>query len=176
MSFDASQALRYSMDQGLAIPSIMGVAPYSATVITVTNDTIGFGDTDVSKVVSSKRLLIADGYRNYSALDGYLNPMLEQADGQNIVVSNAQITSNELMLGPLVFPYNLNGLSSGIDPTLFQPATGTNTNTTIYVQIQGIGLAPNGNYFRVTELVIDNMSGLSYSVKLTAIGAIPDLI
>lgn len=165
-TFDASQAFRYAMDKGLAIPSMLGVSQYSVYITTVTNDQVDINDVDSNRLVTSTRLLISDGYRSYAAGDGYLNPMIQQEMGEQLIISNGKLTANKLKLGPLVFPYTLNGLSSGIDPNLFQPAIGSNTNVSVYVQVKGLGLNPNTNFFTIEEIVIDGMDNLSYEVIL----------
>ena len=121
------------------------------------------------------RLLMADGYRNYSAGDGYLNPMVKQEHGENVVLSNGQLTNNIIYLGPLVLPYILNGVCGGIDPKLFQPALNKNNNIQIYIQLRGQALSPKGNYFQVKELKISDMGGISYIVVLEATNTNPDV-
>lgn len=167
-TFDSSQAFRYSADQMLAVPSILGVATYQSFITLITNDQVDINDTDTSRLVTSTRLLIADGYRVYAGTsDGYLNPELHQEKGEQLIISNGKLTANRLILGPLAFPYSLNGLSSGIDPQLFQPAIGSNNNNiSLYVQIKGIGLNPNTNFFTVEEIILDDMANLLYRVVL----------
>lgn len=165
MGFDASQALRYAADQALALPSILGVSQYAVFLITVSNDQVDINETDTQRLVSKKRIVIADGYRAYSSADGYLNPMLSQEEGEQLIISAGKLTANRLLLGPLVFPYTLNNFSGGFDPQLLQPANGGG-NKQVYIQIQGIGLSPSGNFFTIKELVLDQMSNISYSVVL----------
>lgn len=168
MTFDASQAFKYSMDFVLAYTSIIGVTPYQVYVVQIKNDQIDINDTDSARIVSSTRITVADGYRSYAAPDGYLNPILAQdkTKGEQLIISNGKLTANRLLLGPLVFSYTANNFSGGIDPQLFQPAIGSNNNLTVYVQIQGPGLSPTGNFFTIDEIAIDSMSGLSYQVIL----------
>ena len=166
MGFDASQSFRYAMDFTLAQTSILGVTPYSVYVIQIVNDQIDISDTDGYRAVTETRVLIADGYRPYSAGDGYLNPIVTQELGQQLIISNGQLTSNSIELGPIVFPYTQNNFSGGTDSQLFQPAIGSYNNVQVYVQLRGVGLAPNGNYFDVDQIVISDMGGLSYRVIL----------
>jgi hypothetical protein len=147
---------------------VLGVSPYSATVITITNDQVDIDDTDGYRNITSTRVLIADGYRSYSSGDGYLNPILAQEDSQQLMISNGQLTANSLILGPIVFPYTCNGFTGGTNAQLFQPSIGANNNIQVYLQIQGAGLSPTGNYFDVDKIVICDMSGLSYKVVLKA--------
>jgi hypothetical protein len=175
MTFDASQAFRYAMDFGLANASIVGVAEYNVYLITVVNDVIGFGDSNTSLATTAQRIVIADGYRSYAGGDGYLNPIIQQNNGQNIVLSNGLITANTLTLGPIVLTYFANNFAGGIDPVNFQPATGTNNNTQIYIQIGGPGLSPTGNFFQIKEVIINGMSNLSYQLLLIATADKPDL-
>jgi hypothetical protein len=175
MGFDSSQALKYAEDNALAVPSILGIKAYPTYLITVYNDDIGFGDSDSGKSVTAQRLTLADGYRSYAAGDGYLNPIIKQLDGSQVILSNGMLTSNTLVLGPLVFPYDMAGITGGIDATLFQPASGSANNKQIYIWIQGVGLAPNGNFFEVKEVIIKNMTNLTYKLLLVAVGDLPDL-
>jgi hypothetical protein len=168
MTFDASAAFKYQMDYMLAIPSILGVAQYKVYLVQVVNDQIDFNDTAASRVVSSTRLLVADGYRDYATPDGYLNPTIQQEFGAQLVLSNGQFVDAVLLLGPLVFPYTANGFSGGIDPLILQPAIGSNNNIQIYIQIQGLGLNPKGNFFDVKEIRIADMGNLSYYAVLSA--------
>jgi hypothetical protein len=168
MGFDASNAFKYSTDFVLAYASIVGVSPYEAYLVEITNDQIAFNDTSSGRVVSSTRILLADGYRSYAAGDGYLDALIVQEYGQQLVLSNGQLTTNILLLGPLVFPYTENGFSGGFDSTLFQPAIASNNNIQIYVQIQGPGLSPKKNFFEVKEIRLVDMSGISYLAVLSA--------
>jgi hypothetical protein len=173
MGFDASQSFRYSEDFTLAIPSILGVAPYQVWLVNIINDQISFNQTNSLRVETRKRILVADGYRSYAPNDGYLNPMIEQLDNRTIVISNGQLDADTLLLGPIVFPYILNGFSGGIDPlSTFQPPRSINSNQQIYIQILGNGLATTGNYFRVdTILLKESLFQLSYRVLLKSIGS-----
>ena len=176
MTFDASQALRYAMDFGLATTSIIGVSPYAVYLVNIENGQISIDDTAGSRSVTETRLLIADGYRSYaSTADGYLNPMLKQLDGQQLLISNGQLTANHLVLGPLVFPYNWNNFAGGVDATLFQPPIGANNNSAIYIQIRGPALSPFGNFFEVKHVIITKMHGLSYRLLLQSTSSNPRL-
>ena len=175
MTFDASQSFKYSEDFMLAFTSIIGRSPYEVFLITITNDQVDINDTNTNRVVTEQRILIADGYRSYAAGDGYLNPIVKQLDGQQLILSNGQLTSNHLMVGPIVFPYVWNNFSGGTDATLFQPPIGSNSNTQIYVQIRGPGLSPNGNFFEVKQVVLKNMAAFSYRLLLEATSSNPAL-
>jgi hypothetical protein len=175
MTFDASQAFRYAMDFTLAQTSVLGVTPYQVYLIQIDNDLVNFDDTTTNKQVTTTRILIADGYRNYAALDGYLNPIVTQENGENLVLSNGQIVANTIVVGPIVFPYTQNGFSGGTDAQIFQPPIGTNNNLQIYLQIQGVALSPSGNFFQVKEMKIAGMSGLSYQLVCTATVTNPNI-
>ena len=166
MTFDASQALRYAMDFGLAVPSIVGVSEYAVYLVTIANDQVDINDTDNNRVVYTSRITVADGYRNYAAGDGFLNPIIAQENSEQLIISNGQLTSDKLLLGPLVFPYTLNSFSGGTDPIVFQPPLNNVSNLQVYIQIQGAGLSLSGNFFTVSSVKIDDMSGLSYYVGL----------
>lgn len=175
MTFDASEAFKYSEDFMLAFTSIIGRTPYQIFLITITNDQIDINDVNTGRVVTEQRILIADGYRSYAAGDGYLNPIVKQLSGEQLVLSNGQLTANQLMLGPIVFPYTANGFSGGTDAALFQPPLGSNSNTQIYVQIRGPGLSPKGNFFEVKQVVLKNMAAFSYKLLLEATSSNPAL-
>ena len=166
MTFDASSAMRYAMDFTLAQTSIVGVTPYSVYVYQILNDQVDISDTDGYRVVLKERILIADGYRTYASQDGYLNPIVTQEMGESLLVSNGQITSNIIILGPLVFPYTANNFTGGIDTAIFQPPILDNNNIQVYVQLRGDALSPKGNFFDVDEIKTADMGGLSYYVVL----------
>jgi hypothetical protein len=175
MSFDASHAFKYAEDFMLAFTSIIGRSPYHSYLITITNDQVDINDVNTGRVVTQQRLLIADGYRDYAAGDGYLNPIIKQINGEQLVLSNGQLTANQIMLGPIVFPYNWNNFAGGTDSALFQPPLGSNSNTQIYVQLRGPGLSPNGNFFEVKQVVLKNMAAFSYRLLLEATSSNPAL-
>ena len=131
-------------------------------------------DVDTNRVVSITRITVADGYRSYAANDGYLNPMIEEISGEAITISNGKLTSQSLRMGPLVFPYTvpltINGvspISGGFDPKLLQPSI-FNNNLQVFIQIKGTSLAPQGNFFEIKDIEIDNMSNISYNVLLSS--------
>ena len=176
MGFDASQALKFSTDYTIAIPSILGVAEYPVYLVNITNGIVSHNDVGASRVRTDTRILVADGYRAYAAQDGYLNPVVKvipKVENQTIILAGASLTGLEVMLGPLVFPYSLplTGQSGGFDPSLFQPGNNSNNlNTQIYVHIFGLGLNKAvGNYFKVSEIVLQGMSNICYKVRLTGI-------
>lgn len=174
-NYDPAHALRAAMDEGLAIPSIMGVSEYQSYLIIITNDQINSDDSSNNKVVVTSRLTVADGYRCWAPRDGYLNPMLKQMAGEQITISNGQLTNNLLVLGPLVFPYEICCETRGTDPQRFQTVSYQSNNTQIYIQIKGLGLSPLGNFFQVKEIKIDDMGSLSYHVLLEATVTVPNL-
>ena len=168
MGFDASNAFKYQTDFMLAFPSIVGASPYSAYLVEITNDQIAFDDTSGGRLVSSLRITVADGYRDYAAGDGYLDPLIVQEFGQQLIISQGQLSSSIVLLGPLVFPYTENGFSGGFDSNLFQPLITTNNNIQVYVQIQGPGLSVKKNLFEVKEIRLVDMSGIAYLLVLSA--------
>lgn len=171
---DPASIYRYQMDQALALPSILGVSQYQSYLITITNDQISSSDPSNQKVVVETRLTVADGYR-CNVPGFYLNPMVKQMQGEQIVLSNGQLTNNLLLLGPFVFPYCWRGCSFGTDPQIFQPASHKTSNIQVYLQIKGLGLSPKGNFFEIKEIKIDDMSNLSYQLVLEATKTRPQL-
>jgi hypothetical protein len=161
------------MDFTLAIPAIIGVAPYSIFVVTIANDQVDINDVATNRQVTETRILLADGYRDYAGGDGYLNPFIVQSEGNQLVLSHGQLTANTLKMGPLVPPYFWNDFAGGTDSAVFQPSIGSNNNLQVFVQIRGHELTLNGNFFEVKEIVIDTLMGLSYHVMLEATASNP---
>lgn len=166
---DPTQNLRYALDFGAGpVTSIVGITQYQVWLINVTNDPIGFDDASNQRSVTQTRLTVADGYRTYAVGDGYLNPRVRQVDGEQLLISNGQITAQKLMLGPFVFPYTVNGFSGGIDPVKFQPAIGNTNSTEIYIQLRGPALSPKSNFFEVKKIVLLGMNNIAYRLELEA--------
>ena len=151
------------MDFTLAQTSVVGVTPYEVFLVEITNDQVSFDATDASRIVDETRILIADGYRSYAALDGYLNPIVRQENGENLFLSAGQLTSDMIAVGPIVFPYFWNNFSGGTDAQIFQPPANS-TNIQVYIQIRGVALSPSGNFFDVKQMQISDMGGLSYKL------------
>ena len=160
--FDPSQAFRYAMDFSLAVTNIVSVTPYSVYLINIVNDQVGLNDVDTNRVVTETRILLADGYRSYAPGDGYLNPIVTQNFGEELILSNAQITANLILVGPIVYPYFWNNFHGGTDSQIFQPPSNGKVNTQIYIQIRGDSLSTDGNYFDIKEIKTKDMGGLSY--------------
>jgi hypothetical protein len=175
MSFDASQALRYAMDQGLAVPSILGVCEYAVYLYTLSNDQIDLDHLTSVSSVSTQRILIADGYRSYAAGDGYLNPMVKEDSTSVLLGSNAVFTSKTVTVGPIVMPYNLNNLVSGYDPNTFAPPTNS-TNLQYWIQLVGPGILGGygqGSFYDINEIRLSDMGNLSFYLIIKATGTNP---
>jgi hypothetical protein len=173
-----SHSLRFATDQAEAAVSSIGLHPYKVNLITIKNDQISFDQIDTSKITTTQRITLADGYRCWDFGDGYLNPQVVFSNSSTVVLAGGQLTNNKALIGPLVYPYNYGGISAGYDPiTTFFPAIipGT-TNVQIYVQILGRGLATSGNYYKITEIVFHNKElteNVSFKLKVESIGADP---
>jgi hypothetical protein len=178
MGFDASQAFKYSTDFMLAVPSILGVATYQVNLITIINDQVNYDDPTNTRVATSNRITVADGYRDYSSGDGYLNPMVKDANGQTLVLSGGSIVDMEVILGPLVFPYYENNFAGGLDSGLFYPLLNTANNVQVFIQLMGPGLNEvNGNFFKVKEVVLNAMSNIYFKLRLTGTSVvIPNIV
>ena len=166
MSYDPSQYLRQSVDSILALPNMIGAAQYQVYLVQVSKDQISFDDVSAARTVAKTRITVADGYRANAPQDGYLNPVLKHQSGEQLVLSNGQLTNNLIIMGPLVFPYATATMTGGLDPTLFQPAT-SNINIQTFIQIAGSGLSPKGNFFDIKEIILEVMSNITYSVLLS---------
>jgi hypothetical protein len=129
---------------------------------------VAFDDVSTNRVIQETRLLVADGYNQFAPPDGYLNPMIEQENGQQLTISNGAITANTLKLGPFAFPYTYNNFSGGIDPIIFEPPNDGSNNIQLYIHIVGTSLSPKGNYFSIKRIMIDGMGDISYSLLLEA--------
>ena len=171
-----SGALSFSDDMANAADVLLSENTKQVFVITVSNDQVAYNDTSSSRVVSSQRITIADGYRPFvyqedTPFDGYLYPCVRQLSPSEVkVISNGQLSSNMFLLGPIQFPYTLGSFSGGLDPlATFQPTIGGSNNLQIYVQLFGVGLPSTTNYFDVKEIVLTGKGinpGLSYKVLL----------
>lgn len=174
--FDSSNVYRFSMDQTLSTTSIQGVTPYQVWLIQIANDIVNYDDNTLNKTVIQTRITVGNLLAVYSAEDGFLNPIVTQENGENLVLSGGQITDNIILLGPLVYPYKVNQYSGGTNSQIFQPQNDATNNTQVFVQLRGDSLSPKGNFFEVKEIKIDDMGGISYQVVLKATITSPNLL
>jgi len=164
-----SDSLKYAEDMTNAVDCLLAQNRKQINYVAITNDAINYDDTNINKTTIISRLTIADGYRSYAPYDGYLNPGFEQISAENTVLSAGQLTDNLFLIGPFVFPYELNGVSGGVDPYLFQPSIGSNNNIQIYLQIFGLGLSPQGNFYKIKEIKLSGkgiQAGISYKLLI----------
>jgi hypothetical protein len=171
MALNPILALRIAEDYANAADCILGECPYQTFLVTATNSSIDL-DTIANAVPTPEyfRVTIADGYRSYLALppsDGYLYPQVLQENGMQLFASQGFLTSNTVILGPIVLPYTWGPKTGGIDPSFFQPPSGSQ-NIKYWIQFQGPGLSPNGNYFDIKEIKIDAMNNINYFLILVA--------
>ena len=170
MSDFVIQAYRLAEDKAQLASCLMGNNPYQANLITITNDQINFDDPVNTRIRNNRRITVADGYLSFAPYDGYLNPYVKSAKADTLVLSANTLTDMEAILGPLVFPYIIGTISGGIDSNVFYPLDGTNNNTQIYIQLIGPGLnTTNGNYFKISEIILSGMDSTYYHLRLTSI-------
>lgn len=177
MVYDPTDAIRYSIDFGaLATLNVLGFTQNAVYVCDITDDQLAFGDTGTSRIINVQRLLVADGYRSYavgSGGDGYLNPMVRQINGQQVILSGGLITNQELVIGPICLSYNYNGFAGGVSTQLFQNNNSTDDNVSTYIHIMGRGLNPAGNYFAVKQIILEGMHNLTFKVLLDSNNVFP---
>lgn len=170
-------ALRFAEDYANAVDALLQETPYHTFLTIVNNSYVGIeslGNTTPSR--TDLRITIADGYRSYLVQqgqdDGYLYPQIEQISGLQNFASEGVLTSNVLVLGPLVLPYTLiNGITGGTDPAQFQPSIGdpiNNVSYWIWLVGPGINNSDNGNYYDIKEMKIDAMNNINYYLVLQA--------
>jgi hypothetical protein len=163
--------------------ALVGFNPYQVWLVNV-NKQIGLqGQSNVARIVLNTRITIGpnDGYNilNISfnpTSDGYNNPIIKLENNKILTQSGGQLNATVLLVGPIVFPYNINPLGynsisfiGGTDPSIFQPAHVNKKNSTTFIQVIGAGLATTGNLFRISEVEVDT-SGIFYHLKLFATG------
>lgn len=167
-----TDSLRYAEDQCNAVDCIVSQDQKQVYLVQVANDQVGFADTSTNRVMISKRITIADGYRAWtvsqvSPYDGFLYPRVQQLDSRTAVQSGGQLGRMNVLIGAIVFPYCFNGISGGLDPAIFQPLIGNNNNIQTYIQILGLGLPTNQSYFDIKEVMLTGKSiqeGISYKI------------
>lgn len=146
-------------------------------LVTIVNDQINFDSDSTQRIISSQRITIGDGYslfvsQQYSPYDGYKYPRIQQLSDSVMVLANGQLTDMTILVGSICFPYDFNGIIGGLDPlATFQPPQGTNSNIEVYLQIFGLGLPTNVNYFKIKEIVLSGKNiqeGICYKVMAVA--------
>ena len=162
-------SIRAAADNAAGIIAAKEMSNYEITLVNVINDQVNFDDSSSTRIRTDTRLTVGN------AVGTNLNPHIHYLPYKTInnginILSGAALTNMELMLGPLIFPYDAGYQKGGIDPSLFQPGPTAANNTSIYVKIMGLGLNQvNGNYFNITEVVLSGMDNTFYYVKLSGI-------
>jgi len=159
------------MDQSLAVESINGVCPNQVNLINITGAQRAVGDTSGLGTRTVTRITVGGmfgGYLSYAAGDGYLNPPTINKYSKTSVLAAQLLTEMEWILGPITYPYSLNGFTGGTDSNLFFPIS--NSNVSIYVQILGPALNPvNGMFFKVQGVMLGASDNISYYLRLDAV-------
>lgn len=133
MSNTPIEYIRYAADQGLAVPNQINLRPYTITLTTITwtGERPGLGTS-------------TDGYtivRNALSV----NVRLRQVSKQEIVLSGGQLKDQDIVIGPIVFPYSTTIGSGGLDPMVFSTA---NPSEELYINIDGPNYPTGGSYFK----------------------------
>lgn len=160
--------IRAAADNGVGIVAYKELSDFEVYLVNVTNDQVNFNDSDASRTRVDTRITVG------SAIGTNLNPhvsyITKMDEFTTSVLAGGALTDMELMLGPLIFPYDTGYQTGGYSPSNFQPGPTSAKNTQIYVHLIGDGLnQANGNYFKVKEVVLNGMDNTFYYVKLTAI-------
>lgn len=168
-----TDSVRFAEDFANAADVVVSQNQKAVYLVTVTNDMVNFNDSTSNRVVTSTRLTIADGYRasvaaTVSPYDGYMNPRVEELTGNVMIATGAQLMNKTVLVGPFVLPYTLNTVSGGRDPVAtFQPAQGSNSNISVYLQIVGLGLPSNVDNFQINNILLSGkgiQEGISFKV------------
>jgi hypothetical protein len=169
---DASDPLRLAADYSLLGRVMLGECPYAVYVVLITNDQINFNTLPTVPTLTPTRITVCEGYLSFAPGDGYLNPPIRQLSGEQLVLSGGALTDNLVSLGPLSFPY-VSGQGGGTSPALFQPPS---AEQQVYVLLQGPALNQTlaGNYFKVKQIVLNDMKNITYNVLLEATSSIPE--
>ena len=162
-------SIRAAADNAAGIIAAKEMSNYQVTLVNVVEDQVDFDSSAAARTRTDTLITVGN------AIGPNLNPHVHYMNYKTVnnginVLSGAALTNMELMLGPLIFPYNAGYQTGGIDPALFQPGPTAAHNTSIYVKVTGLGLnQANGNYFRVDEVVLSGMDNTFYYVKLVGI-------
>jgi hypothetical protein len=161
-------SLRAAADNGLGVVAATSLSPYTCTVVTVSNDQVNFDDATNTRVRVDTPIYVGSG------VGPNLNPHVQYlekwtADATTVLSARA-LMDLQMMMGPIVYPYNTGYQSGGFNTSNFAPNTITPKAVQVYVWLQGPGLNPiNGNYFKVIDIVLNGMDNIFYYVKLQAI-------
>lgn len=125
--------IRYAADQALSVPNQINLRPYTITLTTITwsGERPGLGtSTDGYTIVRNANLV---------------NVRLRQVSKQEIVLSNGQLKDQDVVIGPIVFPYSTTVGSGGLDPAVFSSVS---TSEELYINITGPNFPSGGSYFK----------------------------
>lgn len=155
---------RWAEDQCNVVDCLQGQNLKKVQAVYITGDQVQFDDTGASRVVTTQLITIADGYRSYSQGDGFLYPRVNQKSGKVSRLAGAELSHNEVLVGPICFPYQVNTMSGGLDPVaVFQPTVGS-----IHLQITNIGFPSDISFFSIDEVMLTGkgiQEGISYYLK-----------
>src|ERR1700678_2541745 len=120
MPFSVVRAYRWAEDAAQISSYLMGNNPYTCNLVTIAGAQRSVGQTGELGSRNSQRIVVAamfgaDGYITYGPpeLDGYINPYARDMKSSVPLLSAQSFTEMEWMVGPLVFPYDLNNTNGG---------------------------------------------------------------
>lgn len=147
--------LRFAEDYGNVADCIVNDNPFEVYLVTITQN---------PRVRTDTRLTIADGYRSY-APNGFLNPHIRQVTAKEALQSGGRLNTKDYCLGPMVYPYNMNGITGGFDIINFDPNI---KGQTTYIKLVGLDTPSTGLYCKKAFSLADN--GTWYKIYLSNSG------
>ncbi len=156
MTCDLSIQLRSLLDHTLFIPGLLGLQPYTVSVIQIIEQGIRPG-VYTSRSVVETPITVGDGY----------NPSVHQVSAQDIFLSNNLLTDRDFCLGPLVKPYSGNCGMGGTNPALLNAEPVDGYATQLYFRLIGPGLPETGGFFKRIWSVEDSVATLQIYLRAT---------
>jgi len=137
--------IRYAADSALVVPNLINLRPVTTTMVVSSwsGSRQGLGTETITST------LLTNG-----PSDGYTcNPRYRQVTAKEIAVSNGLLRDRDVVVGPLVFPYNVDFAQGGFNPLNWAPqATGANE---IYFLLQGPDIPLTGVRYKLLHTVTD---------------------
>lgn len=152
--------IRYAADQALSVPNQINLRPYTVTISTVTwtGERVGLGTS-------------TDGYTIVSNSNS-VNVRFRQVNKQDIVLSGGKLKDQDVVIGPIVFPYTTTIGTGGIDPAIFSPSADGYASE-VYINVQGPNFPAGGSYFK--KIYDNSERNVMYRVYLRNTAAVPPL-
>jgi hypothetical protein len=141
-------AVRYAADVGLSAPAVFPGRPYVVTL----NQTVWLNVPTGGGPGLGTPTLVNQQVLGYSGA----NPNFRQVTKEEIALSGGLLKDQDVVLGPLVFPYNTynavtaTGATGGIDPLTFSQVA--NGPSELYFNVQGPNQPSAGeNYKKIWD-------------------------